>query len=220
MARMTRPAPSLRQRLFARLMKGLSEDSDRHLGPRRAELLAPVEGDVVELGPGTGANFRHLPPGVRWVGVEPNPAMHVYLRAEAAAHDVAVRLVGLADGRIELEDASADFVISTHVLCSVPVVAEALAEVHRVLRPGGQYLFLEHVAATPDSPRHLVQRIAPWTPWWYFSDGCDPGRDLGTAIRQGPFAEVSLEEFPYPGRGAVAWVVRPQIMGVAIKAGG
>jgi len=132
---------NLYQRYFAALMRLADGAQERHYGERKERLFDSIApGDrVVEIGPGTGVNLAHLPPGVRYVGVEPNPHMHAPLRRKADALDLAS--VELHEARAEalpLPDEHADAVLSTLVLCSVDRPRQALAEVRRVLRPERQ----------------------------------------------------------------------------------
>ena len=132
---------NLYQRYFAALMRLADGAQERHYGERKERLFDSIApGDrVVEIGPGTGVNLAHLPPGVRYVGVEPNPHMHAPLRRKADALDLAS--VELHEARAEalpLPDEHADAVLSTLVLCSVDRPQQALAEVRRVLRPERQ----------------------------------------------------------------------------------
>ena len=116
----------------------------------------------------------------------------------------------LHEGRAEalpLPDASADAVLSTLVLCSVDDVAQTLAEVHRVLRPGGRFYFLEHVAARAGSTRRRAQRLLK-PAWCRLADGCRPDQDTSALIQQADFAEVQLEHFR---AGSVLNPVRPHI---------
>ena len=209
---------SLKQRLFARFMSAMDEESTRILGPKREELLSTARGKIVELGPGTGVNFPYLPPGAEWVGIEPNPAMHPHLIEKANARGIAVDLRALDGDKLPLDDASVDFAISTLVLCSVPDVDAALAELHRVLVPGGKFLFMEHVAAPRGTFRRFVQRTMPYTPWRYCADGCNPGRELATNIENAGFAEVDIRPFDFELSNPIAWVVKPHIWGSATKA--
>ena len=109
----------LSKRWFAWALSHMAGRYDALLADRKRDLLGRLDGTIVEIGPGTGTNFRYYPRGVRWIGVEPNPYMHPYLRhaGTAAGIDVDVResdaeTMGLADG-------SADVVVTTAVLCSV-----------------------------------------------------------------------------------------------------
>lgn len=193
-------------------------ETERILGARKRRLFAGVAGDVLELGPGAGANLAALADvakgSLRWVGVEPNPAMHPPLHARAAELGLPVSLRDLDGARLPAADASVDHVISTLVLCSVPDVAETLAEIQRVLRPGGSFRFIEHVGATP-GVRRCLQELVVYTPWTYLSDGCDPRRDLAGAIEAAGFASLRLERFDPPGDGLAKALTRPHISGVA-----
>lgn len=193
-------------RWFAWVMRHVSEAHDRLLADRKRVLLADLRGDVVELGPGTGVNFRYYAPGVRWIGIEPNPILCAALRDQG----VDARR-GFAE-QLDLPDASADAVVSTAVLCSVRDLGRALAEARRVLRPGGRFVFVEHVAAPRGSLLHFAQRaIRPV--WSCCAGGCDPARDTAAAIER-VFPSLTVERFRLP-LGPVA----PHIAGVALLPG-
>lgn len=188
---------TLRKRLFARFYDGVQRGYERLLGDRRRRLLAPLRGSVLELGPGTGINFLHLPVGepIEWHGVEPNPHMRARLAERAAACGITPRFCELSGNTLLTEDDRFDFVVSTIVLCSVPDVDATLAEVRRVLRPGGRLLFLEHVAAPSGTWRRRVQNLV--TPCWRaFADGCRLNRDTERHIERAGFENVECERFP------------------------
>jgi SAM-dependent methyltransferase len=190
-------------RWFAWLMHRVGGAHDRLLAPRKAPLLGALGGTVVEIGPGTGVNLQYYAPGVRWIGIEPNAA----LRAELVARGADAR-----DGRAEslpLDDGSADAVVSTAVLCSVADLEKALADARRVLKPGGRFVFAEHVAAGGGSLRKFQRAIRPF--WSFCAGGCDPARDTGAAILR-VFPSAKIEPFRLP-LGPVA----PHICGVAIR---
>jgi SAM-dependent methyltransferase/RimJ/RimL family protein N-acetyltransferase len=120
---------------------------------RKQRVFADLPDEIVELGSGVGANFRYLRPGTRVIAVEPNPAMHARLRARAARHEIELELRDVLGEQLDLPDASTDMVMSSLVLCTVSDPAQVLAEVRRVLRPGGRYAFVEHVGAKdPGAP--------------------------------------------------------------------
>ncbi len=149
---------------------------------------------VVELGSGVGANLRYLPPGATLVAIEPNPHMHRRLRAGAERRGVHLDLHEDVAERIDLPDHSVDDVISSLVLCSVGDPAGVLAEVRRILRPGGTYRFVEHVAAPPGTPTRALQR-ALRRPWAWTFEGCSCERDLEGTVRAAGFASVDIERY-------------------------
>src|SRR5687768_16664229 len=146
-----RPKRGMRAWLFAKAMAQVDTTHDVLIAPYKERLLADLHGDLLEIGPGGGPNFSYYAPDVRWVGVEPNPYMVGSLRAAAAARG---RTIDLRTGYTEslpADDQSMDAVVSTLVLCSVRDLSTSLAEIRRVLRPGGKYVFIEHVAAPAGS---------------------------------------------------------------------
>ena len=184
---------------------------DRLLGPQKRRLLVDLPGTVVELGSGVGANLRYLEPGTTLVAVEPNPAMHARLRRAARRRGVALDLHPVPAERTGLPDASADAVISSLVLCSVTDPAQVLAEVRRVLRPGGRFVFVEHVGAPPGTP---LRRLQHWVrrPWGWCFEGCSCERDLGAAVRAAGFEHVAVEAYRLR---SPFLPFNPQIAGVA-----
>src|SRR5271165_2796489 len=139
---------TVRHPIFARVYRVLSAFDESSMGVYRDELLAGLAGEVVEIGAGSGLNFDHLPPGVTsLIALEPEPYLRrlATARARRASRPVSVRS-GLAE-RLPLGESSCDAVVACLVLCSVPSQANALAEISRVLRPGGELRFLEHVLA-------------------------------------------------------------------------
>ena len=182
-------APSVHHPLFARFYTHvLARNEPQELRAYRDELLAGLSGRVVEVGAGSGANFPHYPPEVtEVVAVEPE----AYLRDQAvtAAAGTAVNVTvldGIADA-LPLADASCDAAVACLVLCSVPDQASALAELRRVLKPGGELRFYEHVRAR--SPRMVrAQRIADRTVWPRAFGGCHTARDTVAAIERAGFA--------------------------------
>lgn len=107
---------------------------------------------VLEIGPGPGTNLAHLPEGVAYLALEPNPFFRPHLREEARKRGLALTLLPGRAEAIPLPGGSVDLAVGTLVLCSVANPEKAIEEVHRVLRPGGAYLFLEHVAAPKGTP--------------------------------------------------------------------
>ena len=154
-----------------------------HMRKGKAKAFADLPPDVVELGSGVGANLRYLPPGARLIAIEPNPYMHARLRRAARRRGVDLEIRSVVGERIDLADASVDTVISSLVLCTVSDPAVVLAEIRRILRPGGRFSFAEHVVAEPRTPTRWSQRILR-RPWAWTFEGCSCERDLSTLIDQ------------------------------------
>jgi ubiquinone/menaquinone biosynthesis C-methylase UbiE len=183
-------------------------------GERRDQLLAGVTGRVIEVGAGNGMNFAHYPPEVtEVVAVEPEPRLRELAETEATKVRVPVEVVDGTASRLPADDASFDAAVASLVLCSVPDVPAALAEIRRVLRPGGQLRFFEHVRAGTDGLAR-VQRILAATVWPIFVGGCHPDRDSGAAIEGAGFSIDRIDEFRIPDTRIPA-PASPHILGVA-----
>lgn len=179
----------------------------------KAKLLGSLRGKVVEIGIGKGANFAYYSPEIELTGIEPNVYIHARALATSKKYGVNGTLLAGTAEAIDLPNASVDAVVTTHVLCSVTNVEAALNEIKRVLRPGGRYAFLEHVAAPIGSGKRRAQTT--FKPLWRaVTAGCNPDRDLETSIRQAGFADVHIEAFETP-----MLMVWPNIAGYAVKGG-
>lgn len=174
--------------VFARVFDRISPAMERELRPLRCELLAGVEGRVVEVGAGNGMNFSHYPRDVAEViAFEPEPYLRARAAAAAGAAAVPVRVCdGLAEA-LPAPAASFDAAVASLVLCSVSDPALALAELRRVLRAGGGLRFFEHVRS--DRPRKAtVQRLLDRSGAWPLVAGdCHCARDIAGAIEAAGF---------------------------------
>ena len=205
---------AVRHPLYARFYARLAEVEDRAgVAEHRRDLVAGLRGRVLELGAGTGLSFRHYPPEVeQLVAVEPEPTMRA--KAAQAAGEIAldVQLVdGTADA-LPAPAASVDAAVVSQVLCSVPDQARALAELRRVLRPGGELRFYEHVRSPSEAGR-LVQRALDATVWPPLMGGCHLARDTAAAIAAAGFELRELRRFRFGATPAA-----PHILGAAIAA--
>ena len=201
--------------VFARFMSGLARVEERMGGDKAwRELLGGLGGRVVDVGPGNGVAFVHYPGTVTEVlAVEPEDYMREQAAEAAASAPVPVSVVdGLADS-IPAEDGSFDAAVTGRVLCSVPDQAAALAEIRRVLRPGGELRFYEHVVARkPRAAR--AQRTADRLFWIRTFGGCHTSRDTVGAIERAGFEIERLRRFSNPP-GAFA---APTVIGLARRA--
>jgi ubiquinone/menaquinone biosynthesis C-methylase UbiE len=202
----------LAQRVFAWMhASGDLPDYDEIVNPRKQALFGRLAGTVLEIGAGMGENFPFYPKDIQWMGIEPNVYMHDELLANAREQGIRGELRAGTAETLAMPDSSVDAVVSTLVLCSVKSQEAALREILRVLSPGGRYLFMEHVAAPPNTGlRRLQKAIKP--AWRLLADGCNPDRDTADVIRRAGFASVEIETFHAP-----VWVASPHIIGAAVK---
>jgi ubiquinone/menaquinone biosynthesis C-methylase UbiE len=167
---------------------------DPRMAELRKELLAGVGGEILEVGFGTGLNLPHYPEHVRRITtVDPNPGMNKLARRRVAESRVEVDHRMLGGERMPFGDESFDSVVSTWTLCSIPDVGRALAEVHRVLRPGGRFLLLEHGLSGDPGVRKWQRRLNPVQR--VVGDGCRLDLDVEGAVREAPFGHVEVERF-------------------------
>jgi SAM-dependent methyltransferase len=186
-------AQELRHPLFARFFDRLSRVMEKDLGQFRDTLLEGLTGRVLELGAGNGINFAHYPHGVaEVVAIEPEPYLRGKASAAAASAPVPVTVrPGLA-GQLDLEPDSVDAAVCSLVLCSVPDQAGALQDLRRVLRPGGQLRFLEHVRGTGAIKPRLQSGLDRSGLWPGMAGGCHCSRDTVAAIRQAGFEVTTV----------------------------
>jgi SAM-dependent methyltransferase len=182
---------------FARMYIRYAPSSERRgVAEHRARLLAGLHGSVIELGAGHGLNFPHYPGTVSEViAIEPEPTLRAEAVKAAAAAPVPVRVMaGVADS-LPVEDDSADAAVVSLVLCSVPDQARALGELRRVIRPGGELRFYEHVNAEGGPRRLLLEALDRSGLWHKIAGGCHPARDTESAIVAAGFELESREQF-------------------------
>ena len=199
------------KKVFAWLMAQGMAEYEEAVSDRKQALFSDIQGDVLEIGPGAGSNLRYYSKDIHWIGVEPNPYMHSYLQKEAEKLGLKIDIRTQSAQNLEFEDNSLDAVVSTLVLCSVPAIQATLQEIKRVLKPGGRFFFLEHVAAPQGTWLRKVQSsIRPI--WKVIADGCHPDRETGIALENAGFKSVDYQHF----RASLP-IVSPQIVGIATK---
>lgn len=202
---------TLRERGFAAVYAPLVAAAEKaYLGELRERVVADAQGSVIEIGAGTGLNLGHYRKADRVVLAEPSAPMRRRLRRAIEASDTPVTVVDAPADALPYPDASFDTAVSTLVLCTVPDLVAALAEVRRVLKPGGEFRFLEHVRAADPNLVRWQERVDPV--WTWVNVGCHVTRDIAAAIADAGFEIDEIEHFDAP---EPIPVVKPHILGRA-----
>ena len=204
---------AIRGRFHAWFLSTTESVMERIHGDRKRALFSRLSGTIIELGPGTGSNCRHYPPNSSVIGIEPNIRMHGLLHENAERHEVNLEIRGLKGEKLDLQPNCADAVICTLVLCSVDDPAGVVAEAMRVLRPGGRFIFIEHVAATPGTWLRRIQNAVQPTWTWCF-EGCRPNRETARVLEEAGFSQLEMEAFRIR---SPFFHVAPHVAGVGLK---
>jgi len=181
----------------------------------RPDTIEAAEGEVLEVGFGTGRNLGLYPPGVKSVtGIDPlvtDGVAKVEERIASAPFPVE-RTALRADGALPFDAGRFDTVVTTWTLCSIPDAGKALAEMRRVLKPGGRYVFIEHGRSERESTARWQDRVNPI--WLKIGDGCNINRKIDRLVEDGGFELASLDRFVGKGPSIFAALYR----GVATRA--
>ena len=181
----------------------------RQLDELRGPTVGLAQGDVLEIGFGTGLNLAHYGPAVKsLVALEPKVgAEYGPTRARIAAAPFPVERARLrADASLPFDAARFDTVVSTWTLCSIPNLAIALAELRRVLRPGARFVFLEHGRAESPRTARWQDRLNPL--WVRIADGCNMNRPVDRIVEAAGFRLAELDRFRHKGPGVLAQMFR------------
>jgi ubiquinone/menaquinone biosynthesis C-methylase UbiE len=204
---------AVRHPIFARVFDRLSRAMEGEVGPYRDKLLAGLSGTVVEVGAGNGINFSHYPPSVDHViAVEPEPYMRAKAERAASAAPTRVTVQAASADALAIETGSADAAVACLVLCTVPDARAALAELRRVLKPGGELRFLEHVRADGTMKAGLQQTFDRSGVWPLVGGGCRCSRDTVGAINAAGFI---LTETRKVNLGPAWGITNPHVLGAA-----
>ncbi|MEA2475291.1 MAG: hypothetical protein QOE06_3206 [Thermoleophilaceae bacterium] len=204
---------SLWGRIFAAGYDAFQANMEREFfGKIRRDMLAGATGRVIEIGSGTGANLQHYPSSIDGlVCTEPEEPMARRLREKAAHSALPVEVVSAPAERLPFDDDSFDTAVAALVLCTVDDPDRAIAEIARVLKPGGRFIFMEHVRATDPGLARWQDRLHPL--WIRFGHGCNCNRATYESIEASP---LSIETHR---RGVIRKappIVRPLLTGVAV----
>ncbi|KAM4588341.1 thiol S-methyltransferase TMT1A-like [Odontesthes bonariensis] len=170
---------------------------------------------ILEIGCGSGTNFEFYPPGSKVTCTDPNPHFKKYLNKCMDQNDHLTYenfVVSSGEDMSSVEDDSVDVVVCTLVLCTVHDITQTLREVHRILRPGGAFFFLEHVVADPSTWSFFFQHVLQ-PAWYYFGDGCEVTRETWKYLEAAGFSELKLRHVETP----LIFMIKPHIVGYAVK---
>jgi ubiquinone/menaquinone biosynthesis C-methylase UbiE len=160
----------------------------------RQELLVGASGDILEIGFGTGLNLPYYPPHVRRItAIDPSPGMHKKAKERIARSGIEVDLQVLDCQSVPFDKDRFDCVVSSWTLCSIDDVERAMAEVYRVVRPGGHFLFLEH-GLSPELSVQKWQRRLNWLQM-RLAEGCRLDRNIRAIVAGQPFTSMQVDEF-------------------------
>jgi ubiquinone/menaquinone biosynthesis C-methylase UbiE len=203
-------------RSFASFWDWQIEHESRRVRRMREETVGGARGRVLEIGCGAGANFQHYGPEVTEViAIDPSTYMLERARKRVPRAFVPVELREASALELPFEGASFDTVVSTANFCTIPEPARALDEIRRVLKPGGEYRFFDHVRSSGRFGAFWQDLITPL--WRVLGAGCHPNRDIGTLVRGAGFSSVeAVGSRLYPMIPPVV-LVSPHVQGVAVR---
>ena len=201
---------TLSKRLFAAWYDLLNSGVEGRVVPYRKRTAGNAWGDVLEIGGGTGANLPYYPESANITFIEPDTHMVRKLRRNIVRHKRSAAIVQQGGESLPFADASFDTVVTTLVLCMVSDADAVVREARRVLRPGGAFLFYEHVISPRPRGRWWQHRLNP--AWKCLTTGCNLNRDLTASIRNAGFTSVELEAF---NLSVCLPVTIPNIVGIA-----
>ena len=180
--------------LFPRMLDWAMSDSAT--ARYRQQLLAEVEGKILEIGFGTGLNLPYYPEKTdKIITVDPNPGMKKLAEKRIKQSSITVNYLVLNGEHLPMEDSSFDFVVSTWTLCSITRVDRAIAEIYRVLKPGGKFLFIEHGLSNETNIQVWQNRLTPIQK--IIADGCHLNRNIEHLV-EGKFTNIKIDKFYAP----------------------
>ena len=186
--------------------------SGSNLKQYRQQLLEDVSGEILEIGFGTGLNLAYYPESVTKITtIEPNPGMQKLARSRIEQSQITVDYKVLNGESLPMKNASFDSVVCTWTLCSIPLVEQAIAEVYRLLKPGGKFFFIEHGLSYERSIQAWQNRLTPIQK--VIADGCHLNRQIDNLVEQ-KFPNVNIEQFYAP---KLPKVIGYMYKGIAVK---
>jgi len=184
-------------KLYEKIQTGLlkrlrDKELDERLEGFKSSAFANLFGTVAEIGPGAGTNLKYLPKNIKWIGIEPNAEANKVLKEEIQKEGFTdTQIINGVGEKLPLADNSCDAVVGTLVLCSVNVPEQVLSEIKRVLKPGGRYIFVEHVAAPRGSILRFCQTLMnPFN--MLFAGNCHVTRESLETIKNSGLVNINV----------------------------
>jgi len=209
-------------RFYAFMINRMIPKYNKIMGTHKKELFADLHNlsenkliKILEIGAGGGANFEYYPANCLVVCLEPKRNFEEYINKNVEVNEgLKVEFVhGFAEDMNSVADNSVDAVVATLVLCSVNDIPRALQEIHRILKPGGQFYYMEHVSAVSGTWLAWVQSLI--TPVWrHIADGCCLDRHTGKLVQSSIFTSVKQKHMD---ANTNMLLIRPHVIGVATK---
>lgn len=225
-----------RKKLVSLVLPPAAIAADVNHKKRKLGWFKSMKGQVVELGPGSGINFRYFPKGITWTGVEPNAFLAPAIKEEAESNGFPEAILDIKHMPGQkylsgLQNDSLDAVVCTRVLGSMDDYEQTLEAIYRVLKPGGRLYFVEYVGHKPDSFLGVVQ--SAYSKFYkFFLDGAEISRDIVGAVKRQPWQSVHMEQWPTwvdksAARAGITTIksvedlhgFKPLVAGVAVKPG-
>lgn len=178
--------------VFARVYSRLTGAMEKEIGKYRHELVSGLTGSVLEIGAGNGMNFSHYGADAEITAIEPEPYLRKLAIRAALASTASIVVTDATAGSLPFEDGSFDTVVACLVLCTVADQTGTLAEIRRVLKPGGELRFFEHVASDRGVKVHVQKVLDRSRLWPTLAGGCNCSRDTVQAIKDSGFAITSV----------------------------
>lgn len=227
------------KQFFAKFLSEFCKRYNKTTDSLKTELFRHLDGiecdkiKILEIGGGSGANFKYMTRPAEILLVDPNPSFDQYFKENKAKYpnlDVHEFIQGYGEDLLEagIEDSSVDVVVMTLVLCSVQDQKKCLKEIKRVLKPGGKFLFMEHIAASEGSLLRKIQNLMMFGGLWEcLVDGCCLDRETDQALVQANFSHLQQDKFDLPKNpggdfsdrafDVLRSLIKPHLMGVATK---
>jgi ubiquinone/menaquinone biosynthesis C-methylase UbiE len=201
------------KRLFAWFMRRGDPLNHRIYAKIKREWFHYLNGRVLDLGAGSGLNIQYAPAQVQsWIFAEPNTAFTPTIQEYALNTNIPTEILPFDAHSIPLPDESVDALVATLILCSVTDPQKVISEIMRVLKPGGYYVFIEHVASEKVWTRRAQNGFNPISRW--IADGCNCNRETRYLIETAGFERVELKEYHLR---EMPIFHRPHIAGMARK---